>query len=304
MSGDMGANSVVGQVTGLAEFQDLDSETTVTIQPGLAVSVYGSRLQQLNASFPSDDQYIHLNYLLKGQFKAQVRGTKVHLNQGESVMGFSCGEPFEVLNSPPYRNLDIRITPQLLSNLIESESTHDNFLGIDLARIGFFIKPACSTSKLSTTANHIAALIDKPDSKLLLYSAVLEFIHWQLEAFKTQAINENLSLRERFQLELARDYLLKDLSQPPTIANIAAVVGLHPGKLKKGFKQMYGDTIYAHFQKARMKKATTLLKDNNVTETAMILGYSNVSHFSAAFFKELNIKPKEFRRQTLPTMSG
>ena len=170
-----------------------------------------------------------------------------------------------------------------MSNLIESESNHDNFLGIDLARIGFFIKPACSTSKLSTTANHIAALIDKPDNKLLLYSAVLEFIHWQLEAFKTQAINENLSLRERFQLELARDYLLKDLSQPPTIANIAAVVGLHPGKLKKGFKQMYGDSIYAHFQKARMKKATTLLKDNNVTETAMILGYSNVSHFNKEY---------------------
>ena len=84
----MGANSVVGKITGLAKFEDLDNETTVTIQPGLAVSVYGSRLQQLNASFPSDDKYIHLNYLLKGQFKAQVRGTKVHLNQGESVIRY------------------------------------------------------------------------------------------------------------------------------------------------------------------------------------------------------------------------
>lgn len=297
----MGSNSVVERVTDSANFHDLDSETTIEIQPGLAVSVYGSRIHQLNASFPSDDQYIHLNYLLKGQFDAQVRDTAIHLREGESVMGFSCGEPFEVTNSPPYRNLDIRITPKLLSNLIESESNHEHFLGIDLAQIGFFIKPACRSAKLKTTAHHIATLMTKPESKLLLYSAVLEFIHWQLEAFRTQTINENLSLRERFQLELARDYLLKDLSLPPTIANIADVVGLHPGKLKKGFKQMYGNTIYAHFQQARMKKATALLKDNNVTETAMILGYSNVSHFSAAFFKELNIKPSEFRRQTLPT---
>ncbi|UTV29660.1 helix-turn-helix domain-containing protein [Photobacterium atrarenae] len=276
--------------------QYLSEEKNITIQPGLAVSICHSSCNCLNGSFPSDDKYIHLNYLLEGRFKARVRDTLIELNEGDAIMGFSCGEPFHLMNSPSFCNLDIMITPELLATLVEK-----HFLGIDLHDVVFFIKSPCNNIKLKSTASHIASLIERPTCKLLLHSAVLEFIHWQIDAFNERKNNQGLSIREKYQLESARNYLLKDLSIAPTIADISNVVGLNQCKLKKGFKHLYGDSIYAHFQKERMKKAMPLLKDNNVTETAMILGYSNVSHFSAAFSKEFNIKPKEARKEIIPS---
>ncbi|MGR5144972.1 helix-turn-helix domain-containing protein [Photobacterium alginatilyticum] len=271
-------------------------EKNIIIQPGLAVSICHSNCNCLNASFPSDDKYIHLNYLLEGCFKARIRDTLIELNEGDAIMGFSCGEPFHLMNSPSFCNLDIMVTPELLATLAEN-----HFLDIDLNDVDFFIKPPCNNIKLKSTASHIASLVERPTCKLLLHSAVLEFIHWQLDAFKAKHSSQGLSIREKYQLESARSYLLKDLSIAPTIADIANVVGLNQCKLKKGFKHLYGNSIYAHFQKERMKKAMQLLKDNNVTETAMILGYSNVSHFSAAFSKEFNIKPKEARKEIIPS---
>ncbi|MGF1908420.1 AraC family transcriptional regulator [Vibrio kasasachensis] len=273
------------------------NEQKIDIQPGLAISICHSDSNYcLNASFPSDDKYIHLNYLLGGHFKARVRDTFIDLKEGDAMMGFSCGEDFHLMNSPSFCNLDIMITPQLLGSLVEQ-----HFLGIDLNNVDFFIKKPCNNMKLQSTAHHIASLIEKPTCKLLLHSAVLEFIHWQLNAFRENYNNGELSTREKYQLKLAREYLLKDLSLAPTIADISNAVGLNQSKLKKGFKMLYERSIYAHFQQERMKKAMLLLKDNNVTETAMILGYSNVSHFSAAFSKEFNIKPKDARKEAIPS---
>ncbi len=48
-----------------------------------------------------------------------------------------------------------------------------------------------------------------------------------------------------------------------------------------------------------MRKAMRLLKANNVTETAMLLGYSNVSHFSNAFRKQLGVLPNQARQDML-----
>ncbi len=37
--------------------------------------------------------------------------------------------------------------------------------------------------------------------------------------------------------------------------------------------------------------------ENSVTETAVMMGYSNISHFSSAFRKQFGVLPKEIRRQ-------
>jgi AraC family transcriptional regulator len=51
-----------------------------------------------------------------------------------------------------------------------------------------------------------------------------------------------------------------------------------------------------------MHKAMQLLKSNNVTETAMVMGYSNFSHFSTAFRKQFGMLPKEARREIEPIL--
>lgn len=62
---------------------------------------------------------------------------------------------------------------------------------------------------------------------------------------------------------------------------------------------MFGTSVYGCFQEERMKRAMELLKNNNVTETAVALGYSNISHFSTAFRKQYSVLPKDARRELM-----
>ena len=55
--------------------------------------------------------------------------------------------------------------------------------------------------------------------------------------------------------------------------------------LSRIFSAQTGQTITQHLRQLRMEKAAELLKSReyNVTEVAIEVGYSSLSHFSAAF---------------------
>jgi len=89
------------------------------------------------------------------------------------------------------------------------------------------------------------------------------------------------------------------LSSPPTIEQLARETGLNQLKIKQGFKVLFGTTTYGLFQRERMERALTLLQTNSVTETASLLGYSNISHFSSAFRKQFGVLPSRVRRRAL-----
>ena len=64
-------------------------------------------------------------------------------------------------------------------------------------------------------------------------------------------------------------------------------------KLKKSFKNMYGDSIYSYYQKQRLQKANELLLGgrHNVKQVAEAIGYNNVSNFTLAFKKQYKNVP-------------
>lgn len=257
--------------------------------------MYRSHEDGMTASFPGDKEFIHLNCLLDGYFDAHIKDTPLNHKAGQITMGYSDGEVFHVHNTPAFSNLAVMIRPEIFSQITDEETAE-----IDLSRsMAFFVRNAGQNQKATQSARQIAHLLaqDKP-SKLLLHSAVLDFIHWHLSAFKvSKALPGSLSSREKQQLSMARDILLQDLSQPPTIAQVADTIGMNQCKLKKGFRTLFGNSLYAYFQQVRMEEARRLLQDYNVTETAMQLGYSNVSHFSNAFRKQFSILPGDARKE-------
>ncbi|MGH8236749.1 MAG: helix-turn-helix transcriptional regulator, partial [Steroidobacteraceae bacterium] len=72
----------------------------------------------------------------------------------------------------------------------------------------------------------------------------------------------------------ARDYLAQHFIAPPTIPQLARMVGINQTKLKAGFKQVLGLTIYQYILERRMTIASELLRerDHNVTEIAYRVG--------------------------------
>lgn len=100
---------------------------------------------------------------------------------------------------------------------------------------------------------------------------------------------------DREKISLARNILLEHIGEPLTIKELSRKAAINECYLKKGFKEMYGTTIFDFFQSQRMEHAKYLLyeKELTVTEVADSLGYSSISHFSTAFKKHTGIKPCE-----------
>ena len=100
---------------------------------------------------------------------------------------------------------------------------------------------------------------------------------------------------DRGKVMKAREVLLQHIGEPITIKQLSRKVAMNECYLKKGFKEMFGTTIFDFYQSQRMEHARYLLyeKGLSVTEVSMLLGYSSISHFSTAFKKHTGLKPCE-----------
>ena len=100
---------------------------------------------------------------------------------------------------------------------------------------------------------------------------------------------------DREKITKAREVLLQHIGEPLTIKELSRKVAINECYLKKGFKELFGTTIFDFYQSQRMEHAKYLLyeKGLSVTEVSLLLGYSSISHFSTAFKKHTGIKPCE-----------
>lgn len=81
----------------------------------------------------------------------------------------------------------------------------------------------------------------------------------------------------------------------PSIETLAKTALMSESKLKKLFKKAFGLAPYEYYQKNRMHKAKEMLRTrrHSVTQVGSMLGYQNMSNFSAAFKKEFNCLPSQ-----------
>jgi len=102
-------------------------------------------------------------------------------------------------------------------------------------------------------------------------------------------------------IHAARDMLLRTLEEPPSLLALARHVGLNDFKLKRGFRQVFGTTVFGYVRDQRMARARQLLEQQrlNVTEVAGAVGYANPSQFAAAFKRKFGVNPASYRAESL-----
>ncbi len=83
----------------------------------------------------------------------------------------------------------------------------------------------------------------------------------------------------------ALDILKLEYACAPTISGLARRVGVNECYLKSGFRKYTGLSIGEYVRKKRMGRALELITSGeySILDTAQTVGYSNPSHFSAAF---------------------
>lgn len=97
----------------------------------------------------------------------------------------------------------------------------------------------------------------------------------------------------------AKKLLLSSMNSPPSLIELARLVGLNDCKLKIGFRQVFGTTVFGYLRNYRLEQAQALLaqEDMNITEVATAVGFASRSYFSTAFCKRFGMTPKGYQMQ-------
>ena len=118
--------------------------------------------------------------------------------------------------------------------------------------------------------------------------------HSRAASLKTSFVKSDY---DRDRIIFARDYMLQHMDVPPTIPELARIAGINEFKLKKGYKEIFGTTIFGHLAEVRLQMAKDALQEGkkSISAIAFDLGYSSVQHFSVSFRKRFNMSPRQVK---------
>lgn len=93
-----------------------------------------------------------------------------------------------------------------------------------------------------------------------------------------------------------KEIVVQNMLTPPSLQELANEVGITLKRLKTGFKQVYGESVYNFLFDYKMEMARKLLESNqyNINELSSKFGYSTPSHFISAFKKKFGTTPKKY----------
>jgi len=138
------------------------------------------------------------------------------------------------------------------------------------------------------------------DKKLFIEAKLLELVSYQLGQLKKQyektCIKEKKTLVER--VYYAAEIIEKQMLEPPGIFDLSYAAGLDHNRLIQGFKDIFGVTPFEYLRKIRLKKAAELIatREQNVTEAAVSVGYTNLSNFAKIFKREFGVSPSKYNK--------
>ncbi|MEM1254612.1 MAG: AraC family transcriptional regulator [Cyanobacteria bacterium P01_H01_bin.21] len=136
--------------------------------------------------------------------------------------------------------------------------------------------------------------------QLYLESKVLELLAAQLAVWGDKRPDKAtmwLCPEDMGRLHQARDILKQRIKTPPSLLELARLVGLNERKLKQGFRQQFGTTVFGYLREYRMNQAKELLHEPNLTIAGIAtqVGYKSPEAFSNAFRRRFSVNPKTYQ---------
>jgi len=241
--------------------------------------------------------YLELRFCIAGN--VYCRKKEIECNSCKLNASPSCSERIDTVDVLSFRFLSVHLSqfakPRKLDNTLSDDI-------LNFTHVSSFSKvlSLCGRTRMVLEAllNHPYTgsleniFINAQSQMLLLYSLECMLGEKEVEGFQCKFL-ANESDREK--IIKAREVLLQHIGEPLTIKELSRKVAINECYLKKGFKEMFGTTIFDFYQSQRMEHARYLLyeKGLSVTEVSVMLGYSSISHFSTAFKKHTGLKPCE-----------
>lgn len=134
---------------------------------------------------------------------------------------------------------------------------------------------------------------------LFLESCALALLAAQIDAAAQVAVPAQ-ELADARHMRAARAWLDAHLDEPPSIIELARIVGINDFKLKRSFKAAFGTTIFGYVRQRRMERAAAHLHGGlSVADAADAAGYVCPRCFADAFRRHYGVLPSAVTRAAL-----
>lgn len=257
---------------------------------------------------------VEVNCCLQGKREISLPDCSHQVTAGSFALQF--GKPsaaqFEFAGGEPFQMLSIGVPVKTFNGFMGqawntgASVDFERIMGSrDLRVFQERIGPA-----VSCLLKRFASAIDKPGaSNLELECHALEIFMLACRLFLKEKEGSSrvvaLSRDEMEKLQEAKRIMKERLVDPPTLLELSRLIGLNDYKLKVGFKELYGTTVFEYLKDERLKQALLMLQTGrvNVGEAACAVGYLNPSYFAEAFRTKYGVNPGLFIKE-VKTESG
>lgn len=249
---------------------------------------------------------VSLGFNLRGTYDIHQAGQSFHVLPGQHNIVYPKGHGNTLENkSLEGESFSIMIQPEAFFKFAQDgNDTLKRFLDRMLKDEPAVMLP----QSLFTTpelAQAIGAILNCPFSgsmkQMYLLSKSIEILVLQAEEMDKAARKQEeskLRAQDRMRLGEAKVYMETHFLEPPSLSELSRIVGINEYKLKRGFKELFGTTVFGHLSNFRMERAKSELRDTEkpIGEIASGLGYSSSQHFSRAFKEKFGSSPGQFRK--------
>ncbi len=287
----------------------IGSFNEILLEQGFLILIYQNENEEVETLVRDiDSSYIQFHFCIKGS-------STFIFNNGNYRLPVADENSLLLYN--PQRNLPIHLEIQpntwLLSviisikkfhSLFSQESDYISFLNQDNKDKKYYKDGKISPSMAIVLNQLINYNLNQSIKNLYFKAKAYELLSLYFNRSEDANIEQCPFLVNEtnvVKIRKAKDIIISRMAEPPTLQELADEIGLNLKKLKEGFKQIYGDSVFSFLFDYKMEFARKLLEtgDHNVNEVGLKIGYSTSSHFIAAFKKKYGTTPKKYIQSTV-----
>jgi AraC-like DNA-binding protein len=276
----------------------------ITLEKGFYVLHFQNESNKiLNFEREINSSFIQMHFCLRGNSKFLFNDGSYSFDvlDNRSILLYNPQRtlPINLEIQPKTTLLSILISIEKFHSLFSKESGYIPFLSNENSNKKYYddaeIKPTVAIVLQQIINSNINSSIRELYVKGKVYE--LLSLHFQKdETAEGEYCPFLVDEQNVLKIRKAKEIIISRMAEPPSLQELANEIGLNIKKLKEGFKQIYGDTVYSFLFDYKMEHSRRLLETNqyNVNEVGLQVGYSTSSHFIAAFKKKFGTTPKKY----------
>lgn len=251
-----------------------------------------------------DTPSLEMHFNFEGKSRAKFEGSSEVHSIGDEQHNIFYTPQFKGsyhLESKKMKNFEVQLESNFFDRLIDESSRPLSNLAESIQK-GESMRIA--PENLVITAGMKAIIYDIMNcsrsghmKQLFLEAKIIELFMKQVEQTESATHATRMKKRDIERVRAAKTVLEKNPFESFTLKSLAHKVELNDYKLKKGFRDLFGTTVFNYLNELRMTLARQMLLDENkaVYEVSEVLGYSEPHHFSAAFKRTFGYSPSELK---------